>query len=168
MAGNPSLNRLVRQTIYELQKSYGAKITLYRLTTAATDYQTGAKTATKESLDIQRAAVLPSSEARRFLTSISFISASKNFVSPGIMGWDQNQRAFMIDARDCPGWTFEPEDWIVYRDDRYEIVVTEALEYDTGWLVVAKQIKGSVPEQDIRINVVDTLDLGQDESEVVE
>jgi hypothetical protein len=168
MGGNPTLNKLIRQTIYDLKKRYGAKITVYRLTTAATDYETGVKTATKDSLDVQRAAVLPSSEARRFLTSISFISASKSFVSPGMQGWDQSQRGFILDARDCPGWEFEPEDWIVYRDRRYDIVTTERLEFDTGWLVIGKEAKGSVPEQDIRINVVDTLDLQQDESEVVE
>lgn len=168
MGGNPALNRLVRETIYDLKKRYGAKITLYRLLSATTDYDTGAKSATKESLDVQKAAVLPSSEARRFLTSIAFISASKSFVSPGVQGWDQSQRGFILDARDCPGWEFEPEDWIVYRNRRYDIVVTERLEFDTGWLVIGKEVKGSIPEQDIYINVVDTLDLAQEESETVE
>lgn len=168
MGGNPSLNRLVQETIYGLKKQYGAKVTLYRLLSAATDYDTGVKTASKESLDVQKCAILPSSEARRFLTSIAFITASKNFVSPGIQGWDQGQRGFVFDARDCRGWEFEPEDWIVYRDRRYEITVSERLEFDTGWLVIGKEVKGSVPEQDIRINVVDTLELEQDESEVVE
>ena len=162
------MNKLVRQTIYDLKKRYGSKITVYRLLAASTNLETGVKTATKESLDVQKAAVLPSSEARRFLTSISFITASKNFVSPGIMGWDQSQRGFIVDARDCPGWEFLPEDWIVYRDRRYEIVVTERLEFDTGFLVIGKEVKGSVPEQDIRINVVDTLGLEQEESETVE
>jgi len=166
--GNPTLNKLVRQTIYDLKKRYGAKITVYRLSSAATDYETGVKTATKVSLDVQKAAVLPSSEARRFLTSIAFISASKSFVSPGMQGWDQNVRGFILDARDVPGWEFEPEDWLVYRDDRYEIVTVERLEFDTGWMIIGKQTKGSVPEQDIRVNVVDTLDLQDSESETVE
>ena len=168
MGGNPTLNKLVRQTIYDLKKRYGAKITIYRLLSTSTDLETGVKTASKESLDVQKVAVLPSSEARRFLTSISFITASKNFVSPGMMGWDQSQRGFILDSRDCPGWEFEPEDWIVYRDNRYEIVVTERLEFDTGWLVIGKRVKGSVPEQDIRINVVDTLEVEQEESEAIE
>ncbi len=168
MSGNPSLNRMIRATIYELKKRYGAPITVYRLASATTDYETGVKTATRLSFDIQLAVILPTSEARRFLTSISFISASKSFVSAGGQGWDQSQRGFIIDGRDLLNFEFEPEDWIVYRGKRYEVTLIEALEFDTGWLIIAKETKGSSPEQIINLNVVDTLEVSQDESETVE
>ena len=168
MDGNPTLNRLVRQTLYDLKKRYGAKVTIYKLTSASTDYRTGAKSATKLSQDVQKCIVLPTQELRRFFASIAFISAAKQFLSPGIQGWDQSQRGFIFEGRDIPGWEFEPEDWIVYRDRRYEVVQVERLEFDTGWLVVCKEAKGAQPEQDIRINVVDSLNLTDEQSEVVE
>lgn len=156
MSGNPAQNQQIRLALYELKKRYGDFISVYRLLSATTDYETGAKTATKESFDT-RAIVLPTSEIRRFVANLNFISSSKPFVSPGIHGWDQSQRGFIIDARDIPGFEFETEDWIVYRDQRYEVSFVEKLEFDTGWFVVAKAVKGSDPEQFIRLNVVDTL-----------
>lgn len=168
MAGNPTLNRMIRQTLYDLKKRYGDEITVYKLSSATTDYKTGVKAATTTSVDIRKAVVMPTSEVRKFFASISFISASKSFLSPGQQGWDQSQRGFIIDARDIPGFEFDPEDWIVYRGQRYEVVMIEKLEYDTGWLIIGKETKGQRPEQDIRLNVVDTLILDQDETEVVQ
>lgn len=168
MAGNPSLTRMIHSTIYELKKRYGAPITVYRLASSSTDYETGVKSATKLSFDIQRAVILPSSEVRRFLTSISFISQSKSFVSPGSPGWDESQRAFIIDGRDLRDFSFEPEDWIVYEGKRHEVVIIESLEFNTGWLIIAKQAKGSIAERIINLNLVDTLEVSQDESETVE
>ncbi len=168
MSGNPSLNRMIRATLYDLKKRYGAPISVYKLSAASTDYETGVKSATKTSVDIQKAIVLPTSEARRFLTSISFISASKSFVSPGAQGWDQSQRGFIIEGRDLLNFEFEPEDWIVYRGKRYEVTLIEALEFDTGWLIIAKHTRGSAPEQIINLNLVDTLNVSQNESETVE
>ncbi len=168
MAGNPTLNRMIRQTLYSLKMRYGAKATVYKLNSAATDYRTGLKTADYISIDVEKCIVMPASEVRRFFASVSFISASKSFLSPGQQGWDQGQRGFIFDARDIPGYEFEPEHWIVYRGDRYEVSMIERLEFDTGWLVIAKETKGQRPEQDIRLNVVDTLNITQDETEVVE
>ncbi len=168
MSGNPSLNRTIRAVLYDLKKRYGAPISVYRLSSASTDYETGVKSATKISFDIKKAIVLPASETRKFLTSISFISASKAFVSSGIQGWDQSQRGFIIDGQDLLNFAFEPEDWIVYRGKRYEVTLIETLEFDTGWLIIANQIKGSVAEQIINLNVVDTLIVSQSESETVE
>lgn len=160
--GSPALNQMVRQTIYNLKQRYGGEISVYRLDSASTNYETGVKTATKTVYDIRRAVILPAAEMRRFFASISFISASKSFVSPGQQGWDQSQRGFIIDSRDIPGFEFEPEDWIVYRDRRYDIVTAERLEYDTGWLIIGKEIKGANPEQIINLNVVDTLVVEQE------
>ena len=160
MDGNPHLNRMVRRTLYDLKKRYGTKTTLYQLTSAATDYRTGSKSASYTSTDVYKTIVLPTSEIRRFFASIAYISESKNFLSPGQQGWDESQRGFIYDARDIEGIEIEKEDWIVYRNRRYEITKIERLEHDTGWMVIAKETKGQLPEQDIRANVVDTLEVG--------
>lgn len=162
---NPAFVPAVRQAIYTLKHRYGGEITVYHLASASTDLETGVKTATKDSYYIRKAAILPTAELRKFFASISFISASKSFISPGQQGWDQSERGFVIDARDIPGFEFQPEDWIVYRNSRYDIVTIERLEYDTGWAIIAKELKGADPEQDISLNVVDTLDVSQETTE---
>jgi len=162
MLGNPGLNMMVRNTIYEIKHRYGAPITVYRLTAASTDYETGVKTATTASYYIRKAAILPADEMRRFFASIAFISASKNFVSTGMQGWDQSTRGFVIDARDIRDFEFQPEDWITYRHKRYEIVTIERLEYDTGWLIVGKELKGSIPQEVTELTITDTIEMDQE------
>jgi hypothetical protein len=160
--GNPAMLPAIRQTIYNLNNRYGVEISVYRLASAATNYKTGDKSATKTSYDIRKAAVLPAEEMRKFFASISFISASKSFISPGQQGWDQSQRGFLIDARDIPGVELQPEDWIVYLNRRYELETIVKLDYNLGWLIVGKELKGSDPEQIINLNVVDTLLVDQE------
>jgi len=161
---NPSLNYLIKRTLYDLKKRYGNEISVYRLEASNTDYETGVKTATKSVIDVRSAIVLPTNEVRRFFASIAFITASKQFLSPGNQGFDQNQRGFIIAAEDIPGFEFEPEDWIVYRGKRYDVSVIERLEFDTGWLIIAKELKGTVPERIINLNASNTMEM-DDESE---
>lgn len=162
---NPAMLTAIRHTLYTLKQRYGAEISVYQLASASTDYETGAKSATKTSIDIRKAPVLPAQEMRRFFASIAFITSSKAFVSPGQPGWDQSTRGFIIDARDMPGVELQPEDWIVYRNRRYEFEAIQRIEFDAGWLVVGKELKGSDPEEIINLNVVDTLDVEQETTE---
>jgi len=162
MSGNPALNRTIRNALYQLKLRYGAPISVYRMTSSSTDLKTGVRTNTKESYDIELAAVLSSNEARKYFASLSFISSAKSFVSPGQQGWDQNRRGFVIDGEDLRDFEWDPEDWIVYRDKRYEVEVIEALEHDTGWLIWAKQLKGNTPKRIINLNVTSTLEADQE------
>jgi len=162
MSGNPGLNMMVRNTIYDLKTRYGAPITVYRLTSATTNYKTGVKTGTVANYNIRKAAVLPADEVRRFFASIAFITEAKSFVSPGMQGWDQSTRGFVIDSRDIRDFEFQPEDWIVYRHKRYELESIQRLEYDTGWLVIGKELKGTDPKEIIDLNVSSTLEMDQE------
>jgi hypothetical protein len=162
--GSPPLKAMIRQALYDLKHRYGDEVQVYRLDTAATNYETGAKTAGTTHAYVRKAIVMPSSEARRFFASISFISASKAFISPGQQGWDQVERIFIFDARDLPD-TFQeihPEDWVMYQDKRFEVVMVEQLDDSIGWMVGAKHVKGSQPERIIDLNVVDTLEVSDE------
>lgn len=160
---NPSMDHLIQRTLYDMKHRYGNEIQIYRLASASTNYQTGAKTATKTVVDIRKAVVMPTSEMRRFFASIAFTTASKQFLSPGNQGFDQSSRGFIIEHRDLAEqnqetFEFQPEDWIVYRGKRYEVQMIERLEFDMGWLIVGKELKGAVPERIINLNTSNALD----------
>lgn len=166
---NPSMNQMIQRTLYDLKHRYGNEIQIYRLASASTDYKTGVKSASKIVIDIRKAVVLPASEMRKFFASIAFITASKQFLSPGNQGFDHSSRGFIIETRDIdmaghPGFEFQPEDWLVYRAKRYEVVMIERLEFDTGWLIIGKELKGTIPEREISLNTSNSLEL----SEVIE
>ena len=156
MNGNPNLNRELRLTLYQLKKEYGAPVDVYKLDSASTDYKTGVKTATKSVISVRLAVVMPAITMRKMFQGISYLSASKPFASQGGQGWDGTTRAFIFEGRDLPGYDWEVEDWIVYRDRRYDVSEIELLEHDSGWLIIGKEVKGVVPERIIQLNVVDS------------
>jgi hypothetical protein len=156
MNGNPNLNRELRLTLYQLKKEYGAPVDVYKLDSSTTDYKTGVKTATKSVISVRLAVVMPAITMRKMFQGISYLSASKPFASQGGQGWDGTTRAFIFEGRDLPGYDWEVEDWIVYRDRRYDVSEIELLEHDSGWLIIGKEVKGVVPERIIQLNVVDS------------
>ena len=166
--GNPNLNRTLRQAIYELKHSYGDTVDVYKLDSASTDYKTGVKSATKSVITVRKAVVMPATTLRKFFQGISYLSASKPFASQGGQGWDGTSRAFIFEGRDLPGYEWEIEDWIVYRNRRYDVSEIESLEFDTGWLIIGKEVKGTRPEQIITQNMVSSFNPEDTESETVE
>lgn len=158
---NASLNYLISRTIYSLKQRYGNEISVYRLATSSTNYETGVKTTAVTSYDIRKAVVMPASDARRFFNSVNQISSMKQYLAPGNPGWDESNRAFIIAGEDLPNFEFEPEDWIVHKHARYDIVTITKLE-DRGWLILAKELKGTDAKEVININANSSLDLGDE------
>lgn len=157
MAGNPNLTRMNRQALYELKRDYGVPVAIYKMVTASTDYETGAKTSSAQAYHVKRCVVMPAATLRKFFYGVSYLGANKSFVSQGGQGWDESNRGFLIEGRDLPNFVFEKEDWVVHDGRRYDIDTIETLENGDGWLIVGKHIRGSLPQQEIRMNVVDTL-----------
>jgi len=130
-----------------MKREYGNPITVYQLGTAVTDYETGNKTSTQNSVYIRRAVVLPVSLTRNAVQSISVISANKRVMQGGT--FDPGLRKFIIDRKDVPStFTIKQDDWIVYDGKRYDIKTVEEYEYQTAWLVHAKYIEGAPVYQD--------------------
>ena len=168
MEGNPNLNRILKQAIYELKHSYGAPVDVYKLDAAATNRQTGVKTATKSVITVRKAVVMPAATMRKIFGGISYLSQSKPFASLGGQGWDGTSRAFIFEGRDLPDYEWEIEDWIVYRDRRYDVSEIESLEFDAGWLIIGKEVKGGTPERIIQKNVVSSFNPDDTATETVE
>lgn len=145
---NYNLIRFIRRTIRMMKAEYGGPITVYKLGTTSTDYDSGVKTYNNTSTFIRRAVVLPSRMARELTQSISLISANKKIVQGGT--YDVSKRAFIIDRTDTPStFNFSNDDWIVYEGKRFDILTIDEFEYETGWIVVGKVIEGVTPRQDL-------------------
>jgi hypothetical protein len=155
------MNRFVRRTLYSLKRQYGSRIDLYSLTSVGTDYETGVKTCTKSVNIVRKCIVLPVKIQREAVQSISHISANKMFVVGGT--YDAGARTFIIDTRDLPtDYEIKVDDWIVYNRRRYDIKSIVEFEQHTAWEIVAREVKGVIPEQIIELRVDNFLDLSQE------
>lgn len=166
MPSNPNLQRIIRQTIYQLKHEYGRDVQVYKLTSASTDRRTGVKTQDEALFQVRKCVVMPTNAMRKIFQSISYISASKPFVSQGGQGWDGEQTSFIFEGRDLPAdHRWEVEDWIVHNGIRYDVSNIEHLADNAGWMIQAKAVLGAECEQCIVLNIMDDLILDQ---EVVE
>ncbi len=143
---NRNLNQRIRAALYQMKKDYGASIDIYKLVSSATDVRTGEKVVTKTVTHVRRAIIVPAKIDRVAQQTISVISANKQFVTGGT--YDVSQREFIIDRRDVPTLPeLTADDWIVFNRRKYQIKNVEAFEYDTGWVITARELVGEVPEQ---------------------
>jgi hypothetical protein len=143
---NAMLQQRMREVLYSLKRTYGGTIDIYKLSSSATDVRTGVKTVSKSVTRIQRAIVVPSKRDRTAVQSISQISADKQFVMGGT--FDETVRDFIIDRRDCPSLPdLTEDDWIVYRNRKFQVKTIESFEVDAGWVITAKELVGEIPEQ---------------------
>lgn len=149
---NYNLIQLIRRCIRQMKHEYGGPITVYQLGSATTNYDTGAKSQTHDSVFIRRAVVLPVNLARDALQTISMISANKQVVQGGTH--DMGLRTFIIDRTDVPSdYSFHPDDWIVYDGRRYDVKEVEEYEYKTAWLLKAKLVEGNPVYEDRHVKV---------------
>lgn len=163
MNGNPNLNRMVRQAIYELKQQYGDSVSLYRINSAETNYETGEKTSTTTVYKFRRVVILTATTIRKLYYGINYLSDAKQFTGQG-QGWDESMRGFIFEGRDLKGLQPQTEDWIVYRGKRYDIMSIQELEYDSGYLMIGKELRGSFPEEVFENSLSHVIDL-QDEVE---
>jgi hypothetical protein len=130
-----------------LKREYGHDITLYKLSSATTNLDSGVKSASHTSVYIRRAVVLPTTVTRSVIQTISIISANKQILQGGT--FDAGVRTFIIDRKDAPAITsLGQDDWLIFDGKRYDIKKVDEYEYNTAWLISAKEIKGVDPEED--------------------
>lgn len=146
MPTNKNLNQRIKASLYSLKKQYGGgPLSIYTFNGSTTNVQTGVKTVNKTVSVVNKVIILPAKVSREVLQSISQISANKAFVYGGT--FDSRMRTFIIERRDCPTVALKDDDWFVFDGKKYEIKSIQEFEFDTAWVVVARQILGEVPEQ---------------------
>lgn len=155
--------RLIRQSLYALKRQYGYPVDVYKLVDAETDLRTGRKSVQKNVHPIRRAIVLPVTLSREAIQTISVISANKKMLQGGT--FDRGLRNFILDARDLPaGFEFTNDDWLVYRNRRYEIVSIEDFDNQAGWVIRCKEVIGPRPEQTFLVKADHLLSLDDEGS----
>jgi hypothetical protein len=158
MPTNRNLNQRIKAALYSLKQQYGGgPISIYTFSGTTTNVDTGVRTVNKSVTVVRRGIILPAKVAREVLQSISQISANKAFVYGGT--FDSRMRTFIIERRDAPGVELKDDDWLVLDGRKYEIKSIQEFEFDTAWVVVARQILGEVPEQIHPLAVDHLLDL---------
>lgn len=155
-----SLNQQIRRVLYALKRQFGGQIDIYKLIGSETDVRTGKRQQTVAVTRVPRAAVLPGHTARKAIRGISLVSANKMLVAGGT--YDSQKRDFIIERRDAPSLaTLTADDWIVYNGRKYQVAEFDALEFDSAWVVTAKELVGESPAQVLRTSVDETLNLTQ-------
>jgi hypothetical protein len=149
-----SLKRTIKRVLYMMKRQYGGTIDIYTLTSSTTDQATGVTVIVKNVVHVNRAVVLPARMQREVKKSISQISANKMFVVGG--SYDAGRRIFIIDRDDSPDVDITNNSYIVYRSRKYEIESYQEYEFESGWIVVGRELIGEAPEQ-IHIVKADSL-----------
>jgi len=146
MPTNRNLNQRIKAALYSLKKEYGGgPISIYTFNGTTVDVESGSKIVNKSVTLVPRGIILPAKVAREVIQSISQISANKAFVYGGT--FDSRMRSFIIERRDAPAVELKDDDWLVLDGRKYEIKSIQEFEFDTAWVIVARQILGEVPEQ---------------------
>ena len=135
------LHQMSRRALYMLKRQYGGPIDICKLVCSQTDVRTGQKTASTDVYHIRRAIIMPAGWSRMKRPPIS--SANKDYVAGG--AHDTNTRDFIVDRRDAPDLTLTSDDWIVCQGRKYQVSKVEAFEFDSGWIITAKESVGEVP-----------------------
>lgn len=137
------LNRIAPLAVYVLKRQYGGPVDIYKLVSSETNVRTGVKDVITTVYHIKRAIILPAGYSRAKL-------------STGVIGGfpgglrDSNARDFIVDRKDAPQLeSLTVDDWIVYKQRKYQIAKVEACEFDSSWLIASKELVGEVPQQEI-------------------
>jgi hypothetical protein len=140
-----ALKRMIRQTLYMLKRQYGGTIDIYTIASSTTNQATGVTVIVKDVVHVDRAVVLPARIQKEIRKSISQISANKMFVVGGT--YDAGRRIFIVDRDDTPELDITSNSYLVYRNRKYEIESFQEYEFESGWIIVGRELIGEVPEQ---------------------
>lgn len=129
-----------RRVIYQLKKKYGFQIGIYR-TTETTNLQTGRKTITRMKISINKAIILPNSIFRDYGFSTSLALLNRDLQVGGLL--DTSQRTIIIDIQNLPkNFEFSPNDYIVFKHKRYNIIKISEMEVADFIQLDTKQVDG--------------------------
>jgi hypothetical protein len=131
-----------RIIVYRLKRQFGLPVVLYAPGVTDQNIETGKITRTWDTVNIRRAIVVRSSEARKFVYDLAYIAVAKNFTTGGY--FDETTRLVIVDAKDLPK-TFVPDlnMHFEFQDKRWEINKIERVEDRAGFAFTVTETKGS-------------------------
>jgi hypothetical protein len=149
MTGNSTLHRLIKRTIYDLKRRYGAPVDVYKLLSNQSDPKRGTVDTQVEVYPLDRVIVLPNKLNKAEHRTISIISANKQMLQGG--WYEADGRNFIIDRLDLPGVELTTDDWLVFQGRKYAFESLNEYELDMGWIVTGKALTGEAPQQVFKV-----------------
>lgn len=146
----------VRHQLYKLKREYGFPLAVYKTTVGDTNLETGVKSITKTKHRVKRAIVMPVKFETSVFYSAAFMKAARAFAMGGYQ--DQEIKRIIIDGRDLPrSYVMAPEDYVIYKHNRYEIMYFEQLEEVSGYQLIAKRLVGAQVDEIHEVTVYQTM-----------
>ena len=140
---NPIHDRFMRLAMYVHKRRSGATVFVRRKVQVVADPATGQTQWTIQTWKLRWVVILPAKRQRDAKVNAAAMAANRAIVQGG--GYDTGTRHFLFDRRDVPrDLVLQKDDWIVFNDRHYDIVSIEDYEFNTAWLVVAKELCGRV------------------------
>lgn len=163
---NRNVIQRIRSALYSLGQEYGAgPLSVYTNLGTTTDTKSGVKVVNRSVTIIEKVIVLPAKLNRDLVQTISMISANKSFVYGG--SYDSLARNFIVDRKHLTLASLTLNDWLVFDGQKYEIKRIDEFQYETAWVVLARQLVGEIPEQihplatDHRLSLTSTAELAE-------
>lgn len=136
--------KLLKGVLYRLKRGYGCPLAVYRQSPQQLDLTTGRACVTRESIEVKRAMVLPSTIHRDIKQSIGYLKANSNFTYGGV--FTDAHRIVIIDRKDLPGWTLDASDqfYIVYQNQRWELKEVSEFEFGLAYYLTLSRVDGAI------------------------
>lgn len=147
--------KFIRNVLYRMKRRYGLPANLIKIISEAVNLETGVKTLTRDSLQISRVIILPSTLKREFFYDLAFITGNKDFTYGGSALTDS--RKFIIDQQDLGAWGIKVGDGIIYNEKRYTVQEIDEFENRLGYVVTAKEAESVAINNLIPISLFDEL-----------
>lgn len=152
--------RFIRRVLYSLKRGYGFPLTLHKIVSETYDRETGKRTAVIQIRKIRRAIILPSTLQSKFDYDLAYVASNRNFTYGGT--YDTSLRKVIIDARDLGDFEIELEDYFIYNGRRYQVSKIDEFEFQTAFLIIGKEVKGTPRYLIEEIALEDTLQFTQE------
>jgi hypothetical protein len=138
---NPIQNRFMRLALYNHKRRHGATVFVRRKLQVDADTKTGQTGWMIKTWKCRHVCVLPAKNHREVRQNAGAMAANRAIIQGG--SFDTGGRHFIFDRREVPAdLVLKQDDWIVFNDRHYDVESITEYEYDTAWLVIAKELKG--------------------------
>lgn len=142
---NRRQTRFIKQVLYQLKKEFGFEITIHRVVSETKDLENGTIEPVIITQRVRRAIMLPDDSQRKFEYDLAFIAAAKNFTYGGF--YDTSIRRVIIDVADLRGFEVAIDDYFIWNEKRWNISRIDWFELQTGIVLYAKMVEGTVRYQ---------------------
>ena len=150
--------REIRALLYRVKRKWGTPGDLYKVATAAPNYDTGTVGISLTKYHFRELISVSVQFIHKFEYDIGFLAANKNFTYGGF--YQPGDRVAIIDGMD--GLQIEMTDYFFINGLRYDPQKIERLDYNAGWFLHLRHTKGSTGKQIHERHVYNHLTIDQD------